>query len=174
MRIAAGNLFIGRFNATVALQPGETMKATMFGLRFTTAKKPIRFIGYYKYKPGETYQNKKGQPVAGKTDTGDIYAVLYRNTDDAGNAVVLYGDNVLTSPQIVAIARIDKVENTDEWTEFNLNFNYLTDIDQTLLDNYGYNMAVVFTSSIEGANFEGALGSTMMIDKVRIICETTE
>lgn len=174
MRIAAGNLFIGRFNATVALTPGQTMKATMFGLKYTTAKKPIKFTGYYKYKPGETYQDKKGKPVEGKTDTGDIYAVLYRNTDDQGNAVVLYGDNVLTSPQIVAIARIDKVENTDNWTEFDLDFNYLTDIDQTLLDNYGYNMAVVFTSSIGGADFEGAIGSTMMIDKVRIICETTE
>ena len=100
--------------------------------------------------------------------------MLYRNTDDQGNAVVLYGDNVLTSPQIVAIARIDKVANTDNWTEFDLDFNYLTDIDQTLLDNYGYNMAVVFTSSIGGADFEGAIGCTMMIDKVRIICETTE
>ena len=100
--------------------------------------------------------------------------MLYKNTDSNGNPVVLYGDNVLTSPQIVAIARLDKVENTDTWTEFEVDFNYTQEVDESLLDNYGYNLAVVFSSSIEGANFEGAIGSTMFVDKVRVICETTE
>lgn len=174
MRIASGNLFIGRFDATVAIQPGGAMKATMFGLKYTTGKKPVKLIGNYKYKPGAVYQDKYGKPVEGKTDTGDIYAVLYKNTDSNGNPVVLYGDNVLTSPQIVAIARLDKVENTDTWTEFEVDFNYTQEVDESLLDNYGYNLAVVFSSSIEGANFEGAIGSTMFVDKVRVICETTE
>ena len=87
---------------------------------------------------------------------------------------MLYGDNVLTSPQIVAIARIGKVEETDRWTEFEVSFNYNQEPDGQLLANYGYNLAVVFTSSIEGASFEGAIGSTLYIDKVRVICESTE
>lgn len=174
MRIAAGNLFIGRFDATMAIMPGGAMKATMFGLKFTAGKKPVKFTGYYKYSPGETFQDKYGKPVDGRTDTGDIYAVLYRNTDTSGNPVVLYGDNVLTSPQIVAVARVDKVNTTNEWTGYEAAFNYIKDIDEALLENYGYNMAVVFTSSIDGASFEGAIGSTLHVDKVRVICETTE
>jgi len=174
MRLAAGNLFIGKFDATTAIMPGGAMQATMFGLKFTSNKRPIKFIGYYKYTPGATFQDRDGNTVAGRTDTGNIYAVLYRNTDGSGNAVVLHGDDVLTNSQIVAIARIDEVKNTDEWTNFDLDFKYSEEIDQTLLDNYGYNLAVVFSSSIEGANFEGAIGSTMYVDKVRVICEQTE
>lgn len=131
-------------------------------------------MGYYKYKRGEVFQDKNGKPVENKQDTGDIYAVLYRNTDDSGSPTVLYGDNVLTSPQIVAIARVGKVEETDRWTEFEVSFNYNQEPDGQLLANYGYNLAVVFTSSIEGASFEGAIGSTLYIDKVRVICESTE
>lgn len=174
MRIAAGNLFIGRFDATSAIKPGGAMKATMFGLKYTTGKPPVKFMGYYKYKRGEVFQDKNGKPVENKQDTGDIYAVLYRNTDDSGSPTVLYGDNVLTSPQIVAIARVGKVEETDRWTEFEVSFNYNQEPDGQLLANYGYNLAVVFTSSIEGASFEGAIGSTLYIDKVRVICESTE
>jgi len=32
----------------------------------------------------------------------------------------------------------------------------------------------VFSSSIEGATFEGAVGSTLKVDKVRLTCEVKE
>ena len=98
MRIAAGNLFIGKFDTKPALT--NTMAATRFGLPFD--KKPLRLTGYYKYAPGETYQDKAGKPVEGKTDHGDIYAVLYRNHDDNGEAFVLNGNDVKTNPYIGA------------------------------------------------------------------------
>ena len=88
--------------------------------------------------------------------------------------MVLYGDDVLSSERIVAIARLDQVLTTDQWTKFELEFDYKEELDLDLLDHYGYNLAVVFTSSIEGASFEGAIGSTMMVDKVRIVCAKTE
>jgi len=174
MRLAAGNLFIGRFDATTAIMADGALKATMFGLRYTSAGKPVKFTGYYKYAPGATYQDRDGNPVEGRTDTGNIYAVLYRNTDNNGDAVVLHGDDVLTNQHIVAVAKIDEVKNTNEWTPFTLDFGYTEDISQSLLDNYGYNLAIVFSSSIDGGNFAGAIGSTMYVDKVRIICEKTE
>lgn len=174
MRIAAGNLFLGRFDATTAIMPGGAMRATMFGTKFTAGKRPVRLTGYYKYKPGETFQDKYGKPVVGRTDCGNIYAVLYRNTDESGNPILLYGDNVLTSGHIVAVARLDKVQATDEWTYFEVAFEYKKELDEALLENYGYNMTVVFTSSIEGASFEGAVGSTLYVDKVRVVCEMTE
>lgn len=174
MRLAAGNLFIGRFDATSAIMAGGAMKATMFGLKYESDKKPVKFSGYYKYAPGTTFQDKDGNTVAGRTDAGTIYSVLYKNTNDNGEAVVLHGDDVLTNSQIVAIARIAEVQKTDEWTYFELDFEYSKDIDQALLDNYGYNLAVVCSSSNEGANFEGAMGSTLYVDKLRIVCEKTE
>lgn len=174
MRIAAGNLFIGRFDATSAIMAGGALKATMFGLKYESDKRPVKFTGYYKYAPGTTYQDKNGNPVAGKTDAGTIYSVLYRNTDGNGEAVVLNGEDVLVNPNIVAIARIAEVQAADEWTKFEIEYEYRQEIDQTLLDNYGYNLAVVCSSSNNGGNFEGAIGSTLYVDKFRIICEKTE
>jgi len=174
MRIAAGNLFIGQFDVTQAIMAGGALKATMFGQKYTATGKPVSFSGYYKYSPGATYQDVNGNAVAGKTDTGNIYAVLYKRFDSNGTETLLNGENVLTDARIVATAVIDKVENVSEWTRFDIPFTYLTDFDTTLLESYGYSFAVVFSSSSEGDKFEGAVGSTLYIDKVRIVCETTE
>ncbi|MBO5187008.1 MAG: PCMD domain-containing protein [Prevotella sp.] len=169
-RIAAGNLFFGEFDFKYVLT--ETLKSTRFGLRFD--KKPINFSGYYKYTPGEKFQDQYGQIINGRTDRAAIYSVLYRNHDEAGNPLVLHGDNVLSSEQIVAIARIPYVAPTTEWTKFDVDFNYIKELDEELLYNYGYNLAIVFSSSDEGDHFEGAVGSELMIDKVRVTCTITE
>lgn len=169
-RIAAGNLFYGFFNVGEAL--GNTLKATEFGHPFD--KKPIKITGYYQYTPGETYQDFNGKPVADMTDQGAIYSVLYRNHDESGNPVMLYGDDVLTSRYVVAVARMADVNATDGWTEFKLEYTYLSDLDLDELEKFGYSLTIVFSSSYEGDKFEGAVGSTLLIDKVRVVCEKTE
>ncbi len=169
-RIAAGNLFLGEFDPLYALS--ETMKSTRFGIPFD--KKPMKMTGFYRYSPGKNYQDADGNYIAGRVDSASIYSVLYLNRDDSGAPVVLYGDNVLTSDRIVAVAKVAKPEPTDEWRQFDIDFQYTAPIDPKLLENYGYNIAVVFSSSYEGDKFEGAIGSTLLIDKVRVICETTE
>lgn len=170
MGIAAGNLFIGHFDMTYALT--NTMQATNFGRPFD--RKPLQFTGWYKYKSGGTCVDGDVNEIPGSYDKGDIYAVLYRNTDSDGNDFVLHGDDVKTSPQIVAIAQVPDVDNTEDWTEFTVDFEYSEEIDPELLANRGYNLAVVFTSSIEGASFIGAIGSTLYIDEVKVICEESE
>lgn len=174
MRLAAGNLFIGRFDVSQALLTDGALKATMFGMPYTKDARPVSFEGYYTYAPGPTYQDVDGNTVSGETDRGDIYAVLYRNTDADGNAVMLNGADILTSEYIVAIAQVDDVSTTAGWTRFDEAFDYLEDLDESLLAGYGYNLTVVFTSSMAGASFEGAIDSELHIDKVRIICEATE
>lgn len=169
-RLAAGNLFIGEFDMQLVME--DAMKATRFGTRFN--KKPVTLSGYYKYKAGENFQNKAGQIQKDKKDFGSIYAVLYRNHDSEGNPVVLYGDNVQTSPQVVAIAKFPSITDTEDWTNFSVDFTYYEDIDEELLANYGYSFTVVFSSSEMGAYFEGAVGSTLYIDNVRVVCSTTE
>lgn len=167
-RIAAGNLFLGTFDPTNALT--DAMRATHFGVKFD--KKPLSFSGWYKYQPGEKFQNQDGSIVEGKLDVGTIYAILYRNTDESGLPVTLYGDNVQTSPYIVAKAIVPQIETTDEWTYFTVDFNYHgQEIDYQLLAEFGYNLAIVCSSSTDGAYFQGAVGSTLCVDELKINCE---
>ena len=170
MRLAAGNFFLGEFDVSQALS--NAMTATRFGIPFNL--KPVRFTGYYQYQPGPKFQDKAGKEVPGRVDEGSIYAVFYRNHDAAGNPVRLMGDNVLTSPLIVGIAKVKQLPATNEWTPFDVEFEYDSDIDMQLLANKGYNLAVVFSSSADGAIFEGAIGSCLLIDKVRLYCQTEE
>lgn len=164
--IAAGNLFLGSFIFEAVLT--DTLKSTKFGIPFT--KTPSRITGWYKYTPGESYTDANSAEVSGKVDEPNIYAVFYRNKDAEGNDVYLYGDDVLTSEYIVRKAEVGTLSATDEWTQFELNFDD-GEVDETILANLGYNLTVVFTSSKNGALFEGAVGSTLYIDEVEVIFE---
>lgn len=172
MRIAAGNLFLGSFDTQNALK--DAMKATRFGVPVN--RKPVRFTGYYKFQPGEVFKDRYGIEVPGRVDAPDAYAVLYKNTDESGQPVTLYGDDVLTNENIVAIARVPEfkvtgISDTSNWEYFDLPLEYKQELDMVRLSNLGYNLAVVFTSSIEGATFCGAVGSTLLIDESAIIYE---
>lgn len=171
MRIAAGNLFIGTFDVSNALK--DAMAATRFGKPFN--KKPVRLEGYYQYAPGEKFQDKKGKEVVGRIDEPDIYSVFFKNTDENGNSVTLQGDDVMTHPNIVALARLRNHETVHyglgEWHYFSIPFDYLSEIDKNTLDTYGYSLTVVFTSSIEGATFCGAPGSQLYVDEVKVVWE---
>ena len=109
--------------------------------------------------------------IKDRIDEGTIYSVLYDNHDKNGKAVVLHGDDVQTSPQIVAIAILPNIGKTEEWTYFNIPFNYKKNIDAEKLTNGGYSLAVVCSSSVDGAIFQGAIGSTLWVDKIIVKCE---
>lgn len=165
MPIAAGNLFIGSFDKSNALS--DAMGSTHFGFPFFYY--PQKLEGYYKFKAGEKFTSN-GEVVEGKTDHCDIYGVMYE-TDDKVD--FLDGSTSLTSPNIVALAR--KAEGsywpeTDTWTHFELNFepkNGKT-IDPQKLQKGIYKLAIVFSSSVDGAKFDGAIGSTLYIDEVKL------
>ena len=178
--IAAGNLFIGQFDATDALR--DAMKATKFGHPFSFSAKPAKLEGWYKYQAGEKFTDKNRKELD-RHDYGTIYAVLYENIDEKGNAVLLYGDNVQTSKQIVALALVGEthddngkvaIGNTPEWHHFSVDFDYQSygkTIDPVKLKNGGYSLAIVSSSSSDGANFLGAEGSTLWIDSFKLICK---
>lgn len=169
-RLAAGNMFLGTFDIRIAMS--DHLHATRFGIPF--AARPDRFTGYYTYEPGPTVQDFYGNPIAGRTDSASIYAVFYRNHDDAGNEVVLYGDNVLSSNLLVAVANLGYVTPTTQWTAWDVKFEYRSAIDEQLLANRGYSLAIVFSSSASGGDFIGAIGSRLCVDKVRLICSREE
>ena len=161
--IAAGNFFLGAFDSKYALT--NTLMTTQMGIPYT--KEPIKITGYYKYSPGETFTDKDSKEVAGRIDEPSIYSVLYVNHDAQGNEVILHGDDVLSSPYIVRLAQVVSLPATSEWKKFEMSFEG-EDVDTALLTNRGYNLALVFSSSKTGDTFEGAVGSTLYVDKVEI------
>ena len=169
-RLAAGSLFLGSFDIRIAMS--DHLHATRFGIPFTS--KPESFTGYYTYEPGPMVQDFYGNPIANRIDTADVYAVFYRNHDSAGNEVVLYGDNILSSDLIVAVAELEYVTPTSQWTPWDVKFEYREEVDERLLANRGYSLAIVFSSSSAGGDFIGAIGSRLCIDKVRLICTHEE
>lgn len=165
--IAAGNFFLGTFDMGVALT--NTLHATRFGIPF--AKKPLTFEGYYQYTPGPTYTDAHMQTLQ-REDSCAIYAVFYRRDyDEAGKEIPLFGDDVKTNPRIVAIADLGYYKPTAEWTRFEMPFNYRRDVDLDDLAAQKYALTIVFSSSHEGDKFEGAVGSRLLIDEVKIICQ---
>ena len=170
MRIAAGNLFSGSFDTESAMK--EPLSATRFGQPYS--HKPIRMTGYYKYVPGAKMQDRAGNELKGVTDSPDFYCVVYRNTDADENPILLDGANVLSSSAIVGIGRI-KQEDIDmtgsQWVAFSLPIVYNQGITEEDVYDYKYNTAIVFSSSIRGAEFIGAPGSTLWIDNVKLECE---
>ena len=162
--IAAGNFFLGAFDSQYSLT--NTLKTTLMGIPYT--KEPVKVTGYYKYSPGEVFTDKDSQPVEGRIDEPSIYSVLYLNHDEQGNEIMLHGDDVLSSPYIVRKAQVASLPPTDEWQRFEMTFQGSDPIDYELLANRGYNLALVFSSSKTGDLFEGALGSTLYVDKVEI------
>lgn len=169
--MAAGNLFIGEFDMDNALQ--KPLESTHFGTPFERV--PSVLSGYYKYKPGETYcepdADGKLVPVEGKTDIFNIYAVLFETVE---GGEWLDGANVLSAdnPQIISTAVIDNRRATDEWTEFSIPFVMRPgkSIDPDKLKNGIYSITVVLSSSEGGDYFEGAIGSTLMVDELQLTC----
>mgnify|MGYP002453966027 FL=1 len=173
MPIAAGNLFLGEFDTKKALTANAAgvkgVLATKFGLPI--GSQPVSFSGFYKYKRGDVFTDKNNE-VKDSKDYGSIYAVFYDNHDANGEPFVLHGDDVLSSAQTISIANIGQIDDTPEWTAFNLNFKLQPGkaIDPVKLSNRGYTIAIVSSSSINGATFEGAVGSTLWIDDFSIKC----
>lgn len=168
MPIAAGSIFIGKFDNKIAMK--KPREATEFGLQVLKGK-PKSLEGWYKYKAGEVFTDKDKNICPERRDTADIYAVVYEV--DPNNFVALDGDNVLSSDRIVLMARIDNPGEPDNWTSFSEPFKLMNGktFDPERLASYGYAIAVVATSSRQGAYFEGAIGSTLYINQLKVIYE---
>ncbi|MDR2282168.1 MAG: PCMD domain-containing protein [Sphingobacterium sp.] len=166
MPIAAGNLFIGSIDASSLVNP-----ITKFGLPFN--KMPQSFEGHYYYRPGSVVKDKSNKVVPNTVDECDIYAVLYNRValQKRTGLTYLSNDNSLTDESIVAIARIPNGKATagNGLVKFNTPFEFKGNIVKEELDGYHYNLAVVFSSSINGAAFQGAVGSTLVVDNFKVV-----
>ena len=176
MPIAAGNIFLGEFDVSNALI--DACASTLFGVPFSS--KPLKLRGYMSYKPALDFRGPDNKPVENMADSCDIYAVLYRNVDSKGQSIMLNGHDIMSSPNIVAMARIDDklAAGTDgEWVYFEVGFDYETygnNLSMDILKEYGYNLTFVASSSRGGAEFYGAVGSVLMLDEVEIVCDVVD
>lgn len=172
--MAAGNLFTGNFDVTNAL--AKPLEATHFGRGHIMSMVPISFSGFYKFKAGETYcelgDNGKLVPVPEKTDMFNLYAVLFEATADMQ---WLNGENVLSesNPNIISWALIPDRHESDEWVEFSVPFVYRPgkSIDKQKMQDGRYRLAIVMSSSENGDYFSGAIGSTLHVDELTIVCK---
>ena len=168
--ITAGSLFTGKFafNPLGALLPGGALKQTHFGVIYD--KKPLIFKGMYKYTPGTPFIRTTND-VANETDEVDecgIQAVLYTVTEETET---LDGTNIDSENEdrIVARARLDDGSAKSDWTACNLEFKWK---DGATYDaTKTYKLAIVCSSSKDGANFNGAANSTLIVDELEIIGE---
>ena len=166
MPIAAGNIFIGEFKTSQAML--FPRKATRMGLQLVGGE-PVMLTGYYKYTPGEVFYDKNKEVVEGRRDKCDVYAVLYEV--DPAKFAPLNGDDVLTSDRIVSVARLENPEEPKEWTRFELPFVMREGktFDRERMNNDGYAITIVASSSRDGQVFEGAIGSELFIDELEIV-----
>ncbi len=169
MPLAAGNLFLGTFDFSKVLI--SALQATRFGDNNILGRKPAKFMGYYKYYPGNQMTGPDGKDIEG-TDEPDIYCVVYKNHDSKGKSVVLNGETINKNTYVIGKAIITKWKySTEEWVPFELGFDWYEPLDEQTLENNGYNFAIVCSSSKEGATYTGATGSTLYVDKFMLIFE---
>ena len=160
--IAAGNLFLGTFSLNIS----NTLKSTRFGIPYNYDKAPKAITGYFKYTAGSTFSKKIASTLT--KDTWNAYAILFEKTS-SNNYIT--GDHNFADARMVSVAKLkdkDRKE-TNQWTKFEIPFEFMN--GKTFDPNKEYMYTIVFTSSIEGDKFNGAVGSTLDIDEIQIITE---
>ena len=173
--IAAGSIFTGSFNSSVAMS--NPLEATHFGENYPFLGYPLSIKGMYKYTPGKVYGetiNRQWVERPDVTDEFNIFAILFATTPEVQ---YLSGSTIAdpSNPAIIARADLDPSQRiaASEWTPFTIPFKLLPGrtIDRQKLASGGYNMVIVMSSSLHGDEFKGAIGSTLQIDQMKIECE---
>ena len=171
MPIASGNLFLGHFDITNAVN--KPLEATKFGEPWY--KLPKRLKGYYQYTAGEKYL-EKGIEVANKKDMFSIYAIFYESTESTPMLDGSIQVKNFNHPNMIALALVEDAHETkpNQWQSFNIEFDYDRygkQIDSKKLAEGKYHLGIVFAASKEGASFNGAVGSTLLVDEIEVSYE---
>lgn len=158
--VVAGALYIGEFNLDGAIEdPTNPVAAAKLGIPFY--KKPSAVQFKYSYKAGEQMvQAVLKEPgnlfggfdvfeLEGKDKFG-IEAALEKRT---GNETI-----------VVAKANYQSDIDIDELTELKLTLEYFSNEEPT-------HFYVSFSPSFDGGTFKGAIGSTLIIDDVKLLYE---
>lgn len=167
--ISTGSLFTGIFNAD-KIEPSNPAAATEFGTPF--AGRPIAVQLKYSYLPGEINTDKSGDALS-YGDAADIYALLeVRLNGVTERLATAWLRTEKEQKEMVTIeipffyGQLDEKEPSYKQPENGL-FVPDNQADFILPTHFTF----VASSSFAGAEFAGAVGSTLIIDDVRLIYE---
>ncbi|MGD2033877.1 MAG: PCMD domain-containing protein [Bacteroidales bacterium] len=158
--VTSGTIFTGKFDIQGAINnPTDPSQATDFGIPFTF--RPVALKLNYKFTPGEHYVD--GTLV----DPNDIFGGFTIDTLEGSDQCYLWsfleiinGDDV----QVVAKAELVQGDTVKELTEVIIPYVYESDLKPT-------HISVVLSSSKDGGEFRGAVGSTLIVDDVELVYE---
>lgn len=154
----AGTLFFGEFKIDMK----NPLKSTKFGIPYHA--EPISIKGSYKYTAGPVFHvGTPAKPVPDRNDFCSISAILYEVNDFTET---LDGTNFSDSPKIVATAMITN-GTTDGFIDFDVPMTYVS--GKTYNPKKKYKFAFICSSSKDGAIFEGAPGSELLIKSLEVI-----
>lgn len=167
--ISAGSIFTGKFDSD-KIDPSNPQAAIDFGIPFVG--RPAKLRLKYKFLPGAVNKDKQGN-VLSYSDMLDIYALL--EVRFSGNSQRL-GTAWLRSSETQA--DLNTVEIPFTYGELDESFpNYMKPVDDLYVsaDSAQFvlptHITFVASSSFDGANFAGAIGSTLVIDDIEMVYE---
>ncbi|MFV0366772.1 MAG: PCMD domain-containing protein [Mangrovibacterium sp.] len=164
--ISAGSIITGEFN-TEDIDTSNPRAAIDFGTLFTGRPKSLNIT--YSYVPGEVNKNKAGS-VLDYGDSCDIYAILeVRSGDEVKRLATAW----FRSGDVQAEAK--DIELTFTYGELDESFpDYMKPtnglyVDADLVD-YALPTHIIFvaSSSYNGDNFAGAVGSLLFVDDLKL------
>ncbi len=156
--IVAGAMYLGKFDLDAAIaDPGNPAAAANLGIPFFD--KPTAIQLKYSFDSGDqliqAVLKDPGNLFGGfnvfnleGTDKFGIKAVLEKRTGD-----------VVT---IIAQAEFESDQEVDAMTEMKMQLQYLSDDDPT-------HFHISFSPSVDGGTFKGAIGSSLIIDDLKMI-----
>lgn len=168
MPIAAGNLFIGSFDIGSAMS--DALSATKFGTTFYY--EPLNWSATTNTKQDQNSMRTENLPTE-KTFSISM-PCFNEKTKDVQMLDGHIAKNNYEHENMVAAAVITDTHETSEWTRFELDFDYEhygKTIDPQKLANGGYNVSIVLSASKDGDVFQGAPGSTLLIDDLELVCK---
>ncbi len=158
-RMAAGSMFTGKFILDIA----NPLNSTKFGIPFSA--RPKSFSITYTYSPGEVYRNGQGQ-ILDKKDQADIYLLLENRSGNTikrvGTGWFRSGETVSSPKEITVPIIYGPLQNGSPEYWFPTNGQFGTATEEVT------HLSLIFSSSAEGANFEGGANSTLQINKLKL------
>lgn len=169
MPISAGSVFTGYFDPD-NLDPTDPEAAVVFGTPFTGRPDKLRFK--YRFQPGEANKDKDGNELT-YPDMLDIYALLEvrlgGTTERLATAWFRSSEaiDVLTTMEI-PYTYGELNDTYPDYMKPENNVYVSTDSASFVLPTH---ITFVASSSFDGANFAGAVGSILIVDDVEMVYE---
>jgi hypothetical protein len=169
MPISAGSLFTGYFNPD-NLDPADPQAAIEFGAPFTG--RPVKLRFNYQYEAGEVNKDRDGNELS-YPDMLDIYALLEIRlngvTERLATAWFRSSETVENLTSLEIVFTYGELDNTFP--------DYIKPPDNAYVsaDSAAFalptHITFVASSSFDGANFAGAVGSVLIVDDIEMLYE---